>query len=942
MFRLLFILLTSTIILDDFTLVIESAQASQVKTSKITMKTKKGTIEYEIHYGGADKIFVDEVERVLKQHSQRIFTYFDYVPKGTLHINVLSETTTANGSAQVFPENIINLNTYPPVGAEHLIVSDNWIEALVVHELAHIVHMDQTRGILKGFRTIFGSTGKLGGVVPRWFTEGLAVWVETSLTQGGRIRNQQLKRDFLNTVLTKDYCKTIDCLDGPNEYPQGQYPYWAGAFFMDFLEQKKQGTVSCLVRENSDNIPFFLNSAFKNCTQKSAYQLYKDFLRETIEEIQVKNNKKDLVALTDQFKKFSFKDTYMSSGTGVGLVGSHFLLSTEEDSIESLANINLENGTVDKNRSHLYLEYLPRGTNNSNALVGVGRRDGFDLYRKWSSWDVAKNELSTPLDFLDGYSSVFKIKDGVFIGSKYISSRWEIWVVSKKEKYLIHQFEKLESVKDLDLVVNKKNQMLTGQSYRLKDNSFRFWTLELDKNLKAKKFNIVYNSSERFEYLAQCQGSAILKKSHNRLIKVSQNSRALEASTQWSDDISFLRWNDQFVTMLLTGFPQDIFYKKIGCATFLKNLSFKSKEKKAVTSKNEAPKNIEIEKTVSSYPSAGHFLPHYWFLNYARPNSLDIWSAVSSVSDPYNIHTLNFTVDYYSSESEFVPKGNYIFKWNKERYDTVYFDYTYDKYFTLSDFSSLRNEYVVQSLGFKKISFWWEWEHWARFIVSKQKIADFISSRDLTVWDFYQILHFNGRFEDSFVDLFQLYGRVFKQDSSGFDSFIGQQYRSMLDLNVYGPLSFKSMSTYGNLNKDGFRSGVLYGGGNGDYSEQSFHEFYGLTYGDVFGNQVSTHRAQIFLKALSPYTAGGALFPFFVKDIYLFGGMEYIKADRILFKNTTLRDESLENVHLGMRVMATFAYYLPVEIDMTYVSTKDNSGQKENQFLTLFRGNILP
>ena len=109
----------------------------------------------------------------------------------------------------------------------------------MLHELVHIIHMDQTRGVLKGLRTIFGAVGKLGGITPRWFTEGVATWAETNFTIGGRLRNKVLAMELKYLILRDDFCNSIDCLDEPGEYPHGRNSYWMGAYFLKSLEISK-------------------------------------------------------------------------------------------------------------------------------------------------------------------------------------------------------------------------------------------------------------------------------------------------------------------------------------------------------------------------------------------------------------------------------------------------------------------------------------------------------------------------------------------------------------------------------------------------------------------------------------------------------------------------------------------------------------------------------
>ena len=173
---------------------------------------------------------------------------------------------------------MITLLTYPPTGSGYLVGRDDWIRNLLIHELVHIVHLDMTEGFPDIVRTIFGSIGKFGGIVPVWFSEGLATWAETAFTSGGRGRSRLLRYETDRKLLDGDFCRTIDCLDSPGVYPRGSTAYWVGWRFLSFLEERKEGTLRCLVKTNSGKVPFFFYQAFHECTGRSAPENFADFL----------------------------------------------------------------------------------------------------------------------------------------------------------------------------------------------------------------------------------------------------------------------------------------------------------------------------------------------------------------------------------------------------------------------------------------------------------------------------------------------------------------------------------------------------------------------------------------------------------------------------------------------------------------------------------------
>ena len=255
------------------------ASADVTLTFSGSLTTKDGTMEYEVHTPKKHLSFAKKVQQVLVDDAKPLLEYFGWVPRDRVHF-IVRTTKQANGSATVFPFNIINLYNFPPFAKGPLSGGRDWIKVLVIHELTHIIHMDRTTGFLRGLTAIFGSIGKLGGVVPRWFAEGIATWAETTFTGEGRLRDPRYFRSFAQVFLRKNSCRTIDCLDAPKHFPYQSYAYWAGTYFIDYLERKKSGTVRCLVERNSNTLPFFLNSAFKKCTGTTAQDQFAKFIDE--------------------------------------------------------------------------------------------------------------------------------------------------------------------------------------------------------------------------------------------------------------------------------------------------------------------------------------------------------------------------------------------------------------------------------------------------------------------------------------------------------------------------------------------------------------------------------------------------------------------------------------------------------------------------------------
>ena len=165
-------------------------------------------------------------------------------PEGRIDVLVTDHTDDSNGFAQVVPSNRIVVFARPPVDLFSLGYFDDWMELVILHELAHIVHLDYTRNpIGRLARATFGRVQAewpffpaLG--TPRWLIEGLATWYESQLTGAGRVRGtfQEMQ---LRTALIEGRFENIGQASGASPlWPAGHRPYTYGARFFEYLLER--------------------------------------------------------------------------------------------------------------------------------------------------------------------------------------------------------------------------------------------------------------------------------------------------------------------------------------------------------------------------------------------------------------------------------------------------------------------------------------------------------------------------------------------------------------------------------------------------------------------------------------------------------------------------------------------------------------------------------
>jgi hypothetical protein len=164
-------------------------------------------------------------------------------PRGTIDIVVTDNVDFSNGYAMPFPANRIVIYAKPPVDVLELQYTDDWIDMVVVHELAHIFHLDIAGPIGRTLRSVFGRVPfswpffpAVG--TPRWVVEGLAVGIESTLTDAGRVHGSYHEM-IVRTAVLAGRMDAFDRLDAATPlWPGPARVYIYGSLFMDYLTRR--------------------------------------------------------------------------------------------------------------------------------------------------------------------------------------------------------------------------------------------------------------------------------------------------------------------------------------------------------------------------------------------------------------------------------------------------------------------------------------------------------------------------------------------------------------------------------------------------------------------------------------------------------------------------------------------------------------------------------
>ncbi|MBK6528338.1 MAG: PD40 domain-containing protein [Deltaproteobacteria bacterium] len=242
------------------------------------------TPHFRIHFYQAMEPLARRVAVIAEHTVERLATPLGWRQSQVTQIVLRDSTDDANGSATAIPLNTLQLFVTAPEDLSVLEQYDDWLENLVIHEYAHILHTDHITGVPAIVNAIIGKQWAPNQVQPRFILEGLAVFQESLHTRGGRLRSATWDSYLRADALAGNF-QTLDQLTvGPNRWPHGNLWYLYGSYLMRYVvERYGAETLSALSREyGSMAAPWQLNRAIRRVTGATWEEIYEDFQRDTV------------------------------------------------------------------------------------------------------------------------------------------------------------------------------------------------------------------------------------------------------------------------------------------------------------------------------------------------------------------------------------------------------------------------------------------------------------------------------------------------------------------------------------------------------------------------------------------------------------------------------------------------------------------------------------
>lgn len=244
---------------------------TKIKSENFVIIVDKEYTEYGKIVATKAELAFQALQKFSKKHPRKTFIIVDHT-KGF-----------SNGSATYFPYPIIRLQPVTPHANASVGQYKDWLYELLVHEYTHILTFHNTRGIFTPLRFLLGSAISPGYFMPTWYQEGIAVFTETHLSNGGRLRSSAYN-SYKEELQEPSISFANENASG--KFPYGSAPYIYGAWLNEnaFQDSGMKGA-SKVHKTFSGRLPYFINGGYKKKGNKSLYKSWsKLFGRKKIKE----------------------------------------------------------------------------------------------------------------------------------------------------------------------------------------------------------------------------------------------------------------------------------------------------------------------------------------------------------------------------------------------------------------------------------------------------------------------------------------------------------------------------------------------------------------------------------------------------------------------------------------------------------------------------------
>jgi hypothetical protein len=158
-------------------------------------------------------------------------------PKSPITITINNNTDIYNGFASPLPRPKVSIRALFPNDGSLALSASSDLFLLLIHELTHVQQLAYNEQLHDPTLPQLGLVGQnVARIPPMWFLEGIATWIESEHTSGGR-RDDAFTKSLLYTLVLSETFPTLDdiSLETFDDWPEGQARYVLGVSFLDYL-----------------------------------------------------------------------------------------------------------------------------------------------------------------------------------------------------------------------------------------------------------------------------------------------------------------------------------------------------------------------------------------------------------------------------------------------------------------------------------------------------------------------------------------------------------------------------------------------------------------------------------------------------------------------------------------------------------------------------------
>ncbi|HLN92443.1 MAG TPA: hypothetical protein VK389_01160, partial [Thermoanaerobaculia bacterium] len=241
------------------------------------------TAHFRVHFPAPFEPWARRAAGAIEGIHERVTEAVGWRPNRPIEVVIGDPQATSNGMAFPFLDRpAVVLWASPPEPESGIGYWTDWMEDLVVHEVAHIVHLGRPRNRSRGVLARL-SPLPIGPVLlnsPRWLSEGYATLIEGELTGSGRpasgFRAMVLRRFAMDGKLPG-----YATLSSTSGWLGGSMAYLVGSTFLEWLEAKEgKDTLPKLWRRMASRRGGNFPTAFRAVFGRSPSDLYDRFRAE--------------------------------------------------------------------------------------------------------------------------------------------------------------------------------------------------------------------------------------------------------------------------------------------------------------------------------------------------------------------------------------------------------------------------------------------------------------------------------------------------------------------------------------------------------------------------------------------------------------------------------------------------------------------------------------